>query len=125
LIIGYLTTEDTKKRVFLRELRGQELPPISVFSVVNSFAQRTRFLSRLLYCIASTSPESLTLGGRIKRYRYIRGISQKELARQIGIDPTTLSRLERERGRCSPSVLRKVAVFLDALRGDKLVKRID
>jgi len=59
-------------------------------------------------------PKPLTLGERIKQYRYLKGISQKELAGQIGIDPTTLSRLERNRGRCFPSVLRKVAAFLDA-----------
>jgi len=50
----------------------------------------------------------VTLGERIKHYRYVMGISQKELARQIGIDPGTLSRLERDRGRYFPSVLRRM-----------------
>jgi len=53
----------------------------------------------------------VTLGERIKWYRYMRGISQEELARQIGIDPTTLSRLERGRGTCFPSVITKVRAF--------------
>ena len=56
--------------------------------------------------------KSSTLGERILQYRYLRGISQKKLAKQIGIDPTTLSRLERKRGRCFTSVLRKVDAFL-------------
>jgi transcriptional regulator with XRE-family HTH domain len=58
-------------------------------------------------------PQPATLGERIKRYRYLRGISQKELARQIGIDQGTLSRAERDRGGCFPSVLRKLAEFLN------------
>jgi len=73
-------------------------------------------------------PESLTLGWRIKRYRYIRGISQEELARQIGIDPTTLSRLERERCRCFPMVLSKVETFLNIETDDQptgIGKRIE
>ncbi len=51
----------------------------------------------------------------IRQYRYLRGISQKELARGIGVDPTPLSRMERNSGRCLPALLRKVSEFL-ALR---------
>ncbi len=54
-----------------------------------------------------------TLGERLLRYRKGQGITQKELAKQIGIDPTTLSRLERNRGRCLPLVLEKVGAFLN------------
>jgi len=62
--------------------------------------------------------QSSSLGERIRRYRYLRGISQKELARQIGIDPTTLSRLERNPW-CvySPSVLRRVMAFFEGSAG--------
>ena len=63
-------------------------------------------------------PKPVTLGERIKSYRYLKGINQKELARQIGIDPTTLSRLERNRGRCFQSVLRRVAAFLHIQTGE-------
>jgi transcriptional regulator with XRE-family HTH domain len=60
-------------------------------------------------------PQPGTLGERIKHYRYLRGITQEDLAKEIGIDPGTLSRLERNRGRCLPSVLRKIKAFLDGL----------
>jgi transcriptional regulator with XRE-family HTH domain len=53
------------------------------------------------------------LGERIRQYRYLKGSSQKELANQIGIDPGTLSRLERDGGKCFPSVMRKVAAFFE------------
>jgi len=49
-----------------------------------------------------------TLGEKIKQHRILRGITQKELAKQIGIDPTTLSRIERNRGKSFESVTRKV-----------------
>ncbi len=35
-----------------------------------------------------------TMGGRLLRFRKCRGMSQKEFAMRIGIDPTTLNRLE-------------------------------
>ena len=78
-----------------------------------------RFIPRIIDFMGYEPPpdEQHSLGERIRRYRYLHGISQKELARQIGIDPTTLSRLERNRGRCFPSVLRKVAALLDDLPG--------
>ena len=41
-------------------------------------------------------PDPATLGQTIKRYRYMRGISQNELARQLGVDPTSLARWERD-----------------------------
>ncbi len=53
-----------------------------------------------------------TLGERVLQYRKSCGVSQKELANRIGIDPTTLSRLERNWVRCSPSILKKVSAFL-------------
>jgi transcriptional regulator with XRE-family HTH domain len=55
-----------------------------------------------------------TLGEQALQYRKRCGVSQKELARQVGIDPTTLSRLERNQGTCFPSVLRKVSTFVNA-----------
>ena len=53
-----------------------------------------------------------TLGAKVLYYRKRRGLSQKELAKLIGIDPTTLSRIERNRGRCSTSILQGVAEYL-------------
>ena len=39
--------------------------------------------------------EPETLGEKIVYYRRLKGITQKELARQISVDPTTLARWER------------------------------
>jgi transcriptional regulator with XRE-family HTH domain len=39
--------------------------------------------------------EPVTLGDRIREYRRVRGLSQKNLAEQIGIDPSTLAGWER------------------------------
>jgi transcriptional regulator with XRE-family HTH domain len=66
----------------------------------------------------------VTFGEKIRRYRYLRGISQKELARQMEIDPTTLSRLERDLGRSTSSVTRKAMILLKASAAD-LTKRQD
>ena len=41
------------------------------------------------------APEAETLGGKLTRWRASRGISQEKLARQFGIDESTLARWER------------------------------
>ena len=43
------------------------------------------------------APEPPTLGETIRHYRRLRGISQKELARMLGIDPSTLARCESDK----------------------------
>ena len=53
-----------------------------------------------------------TLDERLLKYRRDNGLTQKELALQIGIDPTTLSSLERNRGKHFSSVLQKVNSYL-------------
>ncbi len=73
------------------------------------------YISRIIEFLGY-EPDGLkpvTLGQRIKRYRYLHGISQKELAKQMAIDPGTLSRLERNLGRCLQSVLSKVGALLN------------
>jgi transcriptional regulator with XRE-family HTH domain len=57
--------------------------------------------------------ETKTLGQMLLRYRKSRGVTQKELAMQMGIDPTTLSRLERGQSTCFQTVLKKVNAFLN------------
>ncbi len=44
---------------------------------------------------APSDGEQKTLGEKIVYYRWLKGMTQKELARQIGVDPTTLARWER------------------------------
>lgn len=43
----------------------------------------------------------------IKKYRIEKGISQKELAKILEIDPTTLSRIERKKGNRINKVIKK------------------
>lgn len=58
------------------------------------------------------SNDANSLGDKLVRYREMRGITQKKLAMQIGIDPTTLSRMELSRGKFSPLIEEKVSSFL-------------
>ena len=52
-------------------------------------------------------PEANTLGERLVRHRTLRGLSQKEAAEAVGVDPGTLSRWERgEREPMRPFVSR-------------------
>jgi transcriptional regulator with XRE-family HTH domain len=74
-----------------------------------------RFVPRITEFLgyASPQPHPNTLGEQIKQYRILRGISQKELAKQIGIDPGTLSRLERGWERRQIGVIRRVQTFFE------------
>jgi transcriptional regulator with XRE-family HTH domain len=80
----------------------------------NQGAAQFRFIPRIISFLGYVPSVIMgnTSGEKIKRYRYVNGLSQRELARQIGIDPGTLSRVERGRGRCLPSVLRIVMAFI-------------
>jgi len=55
------------------------------------------------------SPQATSMGLRIYYYRRIRGISQEKLARQIGINPGTLSKLERGRSKPFSSTIEKIS----------------
>jgi transcriptional regulator with XRE-family HTH domain len=81
--------------------RGYTKPPI-------------RYLPRILefLCYDPSSSEPKTIGEKLLAYRRLRGMNQKDLARQIGIDPTTLSRIERGKDRCFPSIIQKIVEFL-------------
>ena len=71
-----------------------------------------------------TPGDPKTLGEKVLQYRKSRGVSQKELAKTIGIDPTTLSRLERGQGMCSASVFLRVSALIDTQTSeDREVKR--
>gem|GEM_PF-3056129 len=64
------------------------------------------------YDLAPNEPK--TLGEKLLKYRRDQGMTQKELARQIGIDPGTLSRLERNHGMCSRAVGKKLIAFFNS-----------
>ena len=56
-------------------------------------------------------PEPVTLGQTIKRCRFLQGISQKELARLLGLDPTTLARSEKGESRQSTRLMQRLYQF--------------
>lgn len=72
---------------------------------------RPAILEFLGYDPVPKEPE--TLGEKLLKYRRDRGMTQKELARRIGIDPGTISRLERGmKNRSFASVIHKAERFL-------------
>jgi len=85
----------------------------------NRGGPKLKFVPRIIDFLGYEPPCPATemLGQKIRQYRYIWGISQKDLAKRIGIDPTTSSRLERNQGRSFPSVFRRV------VPGGRSVKR--
>jgi transcriptional regulator with XRE-family HTH domain len=59
-----------------------------------------------------TSAEAATIGERIKAFRRLHGLSQKILARQLGIDPSTLARWEKDKGRPLVGLRTRLEMFL-------------
>ena len=60
---------------------------------IKSMAKITSFLGYIPF----DDKDDQSLGRRLKRYRIKQGISKKRLAKQLGVDPTTLNRIEENR----------------------------
>ena len=58
------------------------------------------------------------IGDQVKRARVRQAIRQDELARQAGITPTTLSRIERNESEPHVSTIRKLAKALGTTPAD-------
>ena len=71
-----------------------------------------RILTFLGYCPYHTHSESL--GKRIRARRRLLGISQKDLARKLNIDPGTLGTWESGRGKPSKAHMSKLVTWLSA-----------
>ena len=68
-----------------------------------------------IICFLGYSPFKETgqsLGERLQAHRRKSGLSQEELAMEIGIDPSTLSRLEKNSSRCFKKVVEIASDFL-------------
>jgi len=121
-ILNTLGDHIKKRRLKLSLLQRQlaERLGVKADTVLNWEHNRTRPTLRHLPKVTAflgydpNPSDPKNLREKVLKYRKRCGISQKELARQIGIDPTTLSRLEKRKGRCSPSIMRKVSAFLDS-----------
>ena len=50
-----------------------------------------------------------TIGGTIKAYRLMHGLSQKKLAKAVGVDPTTLARWENSRSKPGEGLRKRLA----------------
>jgi DNA-binding XRE family transcriptional regulator len=62
--------------------------------------------------------EPKTLSEQIVNYRRLLGITQKELAKSLGVDPGTLGRWERGKGYPQAKHLKKVTEFLETASPD-------
>lgn len=59
-----------------------------------------------------------TIGERILVYRYLRGITQRALAGELDVDPSTLGRWERNERRPSDKLFEKLSSFFAGLCPD-------
>ena len=57
-------------------------------------------------------PQPETLGQALKRRRQVRGMSQREMAKRLGVDPATVGRSEREARIPAGEFLRRVQILL-------------
>lgn len=55
-----------------------------------------RIIAFLGYLPEEETSDDLSLGTRVRTYRIAKGLTQKKLARELGLDPTTLSQIERD-----------------------------
>ncbi len=83
-VLGVNTTTITNWEKHRREPRLHLIPKILEFLGYHSFPQQPK-----------------DFGERIMEYRRRQGLNRKKLARDLGIDPTTLARWEK--GKASPS----------------------
>jgi len=79
-----------------------------------------RYLPKIIQFLGYSplGDEQKTLGEKLLIYRPIQGIKQKDLARRIGIDPATLSRIERVHGKSLSPVQDKVNSYLRKTEND-------
>jgi transcriptional regulator with XRE-family HTH domain len=76
--------------------------------VIRHMPRIERFLGHSL-----TLPTSKGLGEMVKSYRISHGFSQRRLAQELGADPTTIGRIERNRGKPGKKVLAKIQAILE------------
>ena len=69
-------------------------------------------------------PEAKSWGGRIVRQRATLGLSQKEAALEIGVDPGTLAKWERGEREPAEVLLGRVEMFLDDAEAGSEARRV-
>ncbi len=58
-------------------------------------------------------PPAWTIGEKIVTYRRLRGLSQKELARCLSIDPSTLGKWEKNKRQPPERILKELTTFME------------
>lgn len=111
-----------KRRLDLGLLQREVAERLSVHKMTianwetNRKSPHLRFLPKIVefldYVPEYTTPR--TLRERILATRRLLGLTQKELARRLGVDPSTLGRWERGEGRPSTSPSDRLSIFLSA-----------
>jgi len=104
-----------KRRLDLRLTQKQVAEKLGVdeASVWNWETGKTELLVRQIPAVISFlgydpfASDGKSLADELRRYRVTHGLTQKVLARQIGIDPGTLSRIENNTGKALASVRKK------------------
>ena len=110
-----------KRRLDLGLLQREVAAQLGVVpsTVTNWELSRTapapRFLPGILRLIGfdPSPPPGALLGERLKAYRQHAGISQQQFARLLGVDPSTLSRWERNLRMPTGSYERRAQAFLE------------
>ena len=63
--------------------------------------------------------DATNIGEKIKRYRIQKGLSLRKLAKELGIDPTTLARWERGESKFNVRLMYRFTCFLSPNRGQQ------
>ena len=116
-----------KRRINLKLTQKQVAQTIGVdeATVWNWERDKTKPLTKQIPAIMlflGYSPfksSAASLAERLIHYRMSHALSQKKLARLIGIDPATLSRMEENTGRQFGSIIKKVSDFISAQPPDE------
>jgi len=84
---------------------------------INRTSPQLSLIPRIIAFLGYIPHDTLsgTLGKRIVAYRRVMGITQKELARRLGVDPSTLRRWETGTGQPSQKHRKRLEDFLDGL----------
>jgi transcriptional regulator with XRE-family HTH domain len=84
----------------------------------NRYAPSLQMIARIIQFLGYMpwDPSNMTLGERIVTLRSLLGISQKELARQLEVDPTTLSRWELGKGQSMKKHLERLTEVLESFQ---------